>query len=68
MATSRDTSLQSEAERFVEALENTDEESGTDASHIEVARLQDRLSACQQQVDITPPQNFIRVDNSSPPS
>ena len=54
VATSRDTSLQSEAERFVEALENTDEESGTDASHTEIARLQDKLSACQQQVNITP--------------
>ena len=52
VATSRDASLQSEAERFVEALSNTDEESGTDASHAEVARLQDKLEACQQQVGI----------------
>ena len=53
VATSRDTSLQSEAERFVEALENTDEESGTDASDTEVAALQEKLSTCQQQVSTT---------------
>ena len=50
VATSRDTTLQSEAERFVEALENTDEEAGTDASQGEVTRLQEALSTCQQQV------------------
>ncbi len=36
----------------MEALENTDEESGTDASHDEVARLQEKLSTCQQQVSM----------------
>ena len=45
--------MQSEAERFVEALENTDEESGTEASHAEVAMLREKLSACQQQVGMT---------------
>ena len=50
MAAPRDTSLQSEAERFVEALQNTDEESGTDASQTEVGRLQEKLRECQEQV------------------
>ena len=53
MAAPRDTSFQSEAERFVEALENTDEESGTDASQTEVERLQGKLRECQQQVSST---------------
>lgn len=52
VAISRDKSLQSEAERFVEALESTGEESGTNASHAETARLQQKLEACQQQVSI----------------
>ena len=50
VAAPRDTSLQSEAERFVEALENTDVESGTDASQTELVRLQGKLRECQEQV------------------
>lgn len=37
----------------MEALENTDEEAGTDASQGEVTRLQEALSTCQQQVVMT---------------
>ena len=53
VAAPRDTSLQSEAERFVEALENIDEESGTNASQTEVERLQEKLRECQAQVSST---------------